>query len=133
MKRLLIIAFMIMLCSCFNINENEPPLNKQKTKNEEAVVQTASFPCPLLFWEQRVYCISNEEIDQEQLGENIGEVLYSSNNERDEGGSKSGFSTTFAVGSKIWTMKGMEPEKELTVEREKGYFIKVVTMSSDTD
>ncbi|MEY9975026.1 hypothetical protein ABH966_005450 [Lysinibacillus sp. RC46] len=69
------------------------------------------------------YIVTEEVLENDQLGEKLGEVKYHLNNEQD---SKELSSNIYPVGTKIYAINNIDISKAIAVVNEDGKLIKLV-------
>ncbi|MFJ7916916.1 MULTISPECIES: hypothetical protein [unclassified Lysinibacillus] len=69
------------------------------------------------------YIVTEEVLENDQLGEKLGEVKYRLNNEQD---SKELSSNIYPVGTKIYAINNIDISKAIAVVNEEGKIIKLV-------
>jgi hypothetical protein len=120
MKKLILLVSLTLLAACSSTGQNAgqpvPPADIQ------TVQPLASYPFPLVKWNDRVYAITDTavtEIDQE-----IGEITLQSSECLQ--GSPNNFSTTFKPGSKLYAIPGIPVEEAIAVRASEHEYIKVI-------
>lgn len=71
-------------------------------------------------WNEDIYEIQNEEVNKSEIEDEIGEVKQYSDY---EGIYSNGFSNKYAVGTKLYKMKGIETGENIAIEAEQGRYI----------
>lgn len=83
----------------------------------------ASWAYPIVVYDGKVYVISDEEVEEAFIDEQIGEVTYYA---EAEGTYSGNFSNVFPKGTEYYSIRGISPNKEIAVKSEDGIFIKAI-------
>ncbi|BBH19558.1 hypothetical protein Back11_09030 [Paenibacillus baekrokdamisoli] len=123
MKKLIILGMAILICGCSHhvVERDIQPSGKEETVFE------ASIPYPLVKWNDRIYRITQTKITN--VDKEIGEITTQSMNEIAE--TPNNFSTTFAKGSKLYSIIGMDTKEAIAVKISEDEYIKVITPSNE--
>lgn len=123
MKKLIMLICLILLAACSSPGQHaQQPAQPVPSANIQTVKVLASYPFPLVKWNDRVYAITDTavtEIDQE-----IGEITLQSSECIQ--GSPNNFSTTFKAGSKLYSIQGIAVEEAIAVRASEHEYIKVI-------
>lgn len=124
MKRItvifLMIFFVVNVSSCSN-NTAEQTNNNVETKN----IQN-SLPYPLVKWNNHVYKITNENVDE--VDKEIGVIEHHSLNEVEN--TPDNFSNFYSTGTKLYSIKGIDTNKSIAVQTKEGNYVKVDSSST---
>ncbi|MED1875792.1 hypothetical protein [Brevibacillus borstelensis] len=132
MRRILLtvklILSVLLLSSCAN---NSLSTDTQKTTNE-----IASWLYPYVKVENRVYVIESDEnkvelVEKENIGEQIGTVEEKYDFEGDEQTSQATIASNYLEkGTKLFTIKNVDPSDHIAFEKSEGVFVKVTEESA---
>jgi hypothetical protein len=118
----------ILLSSCA---DNSPSPDTENTAHE-----AASWPYPFVVVENRVYVIKNDEnndelVAKEKIGEQIGIVQEKYEHPRDvEPSSLIIHSNYLEEGTKLFTIKDVDPSVQIAFEKSEGVFVKATEKSA---
>lgn len=118
----------ILLSSCA---DNSPSPDTENTAHE-----AASWPYPFVVVENRVYVIKNDEnndelVAKEKIGEQIGIVQEKYEYPRDvEPSSLIIHSNYLEEGTKLFTIKDVDPSVQIAFEKSEGVFVKATEKSA---
>jgi hypothetical protein len=128
MKKLILLFSLITLAACSSPRQKAPQAALSvPPANTQTVKVLASYPFPLVKWNDRVYAITDTavtEVDQE-----IGEITLQSS--ECIVGSPNNFSTTFQAGSKLYSIQGIAVEKAIAVRASEHEYIKVIAPAEE--
>ncbi|WP_054939928.1 hypothetical protein [Paenibacillus ihuae] len=128
MKKSILLLSFILLAACSSPGQNaQQPPQPVPSADIQTVQALASYPFPLVKWNDRVYAITDTsvtEIDQE-----IGEITLQSNECIQ--GSPNNFSTTFKAGSKLYAIQGIPVEEAIAVRASEHEYIKVIAPATE--
>lgn len=126
MKRITFILFMVIcviIVSACSSNTTDNSNNNDNTITKE---NQQSFPYPLVKWNNHIYKITNESIDE--IDKEIGEIEYQSLNEEED--TPDNYSNYYSKGTKLFSIKGVDTNDAIAVQLGEGNYIKVVNSSS---
>lgn len=112
MKRLL-----IFLCTVLSILF----ITGCGTQDNPGSQSSADWAYNFVVWDDDMYEILNEEINQEEIDKEIGEVKQNSDFEGTYG---NGFSNKYPVGTKLFKIKEVKTSEYIAIHTEEGIYIK---------
>lgn len=90
---------------------------KQSPSSQES---SADWAFPFVVWNEDIYEIQNEEVNKSEIEDEICEVKHYSDF---EGIYSNGFSNEYAVGTKLYKIKGIDTAENIAIESEQGRYI----------
>jgi hypothetical protein len=137
MKKLILILLIALTSACSNgdtasraddsdeassaaaaMADNSSP----KSSNTSVTRNSASFPYPLVKWNNNVYRITVDEAIVPS--EEIGEIQYTSLTE--SGATPNNFSTEYEVGTKLWSIDQIDTSDAIAIEIAPDKYVKAV-------
>jgi uncharacterized phage protein gp47/JayE len=79
---------------------------------------------PFVKWNGEAYVITEITIEANGIENEIGKVTSYSDQEKTQ--TSGNFSNTFEKGTKYFKIRGVDSEKAIAVEKEKGIFVKAI-------
>ncbi len=116
-KLLVIISGILLLLSGCSLNDGE-------SENEIQNDASASWAYPFVKWENETYVVSEEEVKEDKLGQEIGKVT--SYSDLESSNTSGNFSNEYEVGTKYYEITDISQKEAIAIEVKKGKFIKAV-------
>ncbi|MFS0727656.1 hypothetical protein [Paenibacillus sp. 1P07SE] len=84
---------------------------------------SADWAYSFVIWNDDIYEITDEKIDQDQIGKELGEIKQFSDT---EGIYDNGFSNRYPPGTKLYSIKGVELSEYIAIRNEDDSYIKAI-------
>ena len=107
----------IILCCLFLLILVSACSSKVSPNSQES---SADWAFPFVVWNEGIYQIQNEEVNKSEIEDEIGEVKQYYDF---EGIYSNGFSNKYAVGTKLYKIKGIDTAENIAIESEQGQYI----------
>ena len=121
-KILIVILTILIISGCSN-NSNE---QVEKNSNDSQIESSQSFPYPLVKWNNQIYRITTETI--EEVESQLGEIEHYSLEENEEK-TEDKYSNYFQKGSKVFSIKDEDPNEMIAIEKGENEYVKAVISS----
>ena len=118
MQRILLVMIfgIVMLTGCSS--------DDGKSDNEIQPVSSASWVYHFVKWDNESYVVTDEEVKEEKIGAEIGEVtFYSSQESSDTSGN---FSNKYEKGTKYYEITDINQKEAIAIKDQEGKFVKAV-------
>lgn len=112
-KLLVIISGILLLLSGCSLNDNESTNHA-----------SASWAYPFVKWENETYVVTEEEVKEDKIGQEIGKVTTYSDLESSN--TSGNFSNEYEVGTKYYEIKDISHKKAIAIKVKNGKFIKAI-------
>ncbi|MFJ5624766.1 hypothetical protein ACIQD3_21945 [Peribacillus loiseleuriae] len=118
MQRILLVMIfgVVILTGC--------SLDDGKSENEIQTGSSASWVYHFVKWENESYVVTEEEVKEEKIGAEIGEVTFYSHQESSD--TSGNFSNKYEEGTKYYEITDINPKEAIAIKVQEGKFIKAV-------
>ncbi|MCM3744306.1 hypothetical protein M3193_09145 [Sporosarcina luteola] len=118
MQRILLVIVLgvVILTGC--------SLDDGKSENEIQTVSSASWVTEFVKWENESYVVTEEEVNEEEIGAEIGEVTFYSHQESSD--TSGNFSNKYQEGTKYYEITDINEKEAIAIKVKEGKFLKVV-------
>ena len=118
MQRILIVTILgvVILAGCSLVDG--------KSDNEIQTVSSASWVTEFVTWGNESYVVTEEEVNEEEIGAEIGEVTFYSQQEISD--TSGNFSNKYKEGTKYYEITDINKKEAIAIEVKEGKFLKAV-------